>query len=99
VTHSHLFFFDLVVDVLNILCNAKNLGYLQGLGAIGFFKGMLNLYFADDKLLFLETKVEYIDVLKWIIIAFEDLSGLKIIFDKCEMVPLNISDVEEDNLA
>jgi hypothetical protein len=89
-----------VVDVLNILVrNAKNLGYLQGLSAIGSFEGILNLHFADDTLLFLETKAEYIEMLKWILIAFEDLSGFKINFDKCEMVPLNISDVEGYNLA
>jgi Reverse transcriptase (RNA-dependent DNA polymerase) len=83
-----------VADVLNILLrNAKNLG------STGSFEGILNLHFADDTLLFLETKAEYIEVLKWILVAFEDLSGLKINFDKCEMVPLNISDEEGYNLA
>jgi hypothetical protein len=54
-----------VVDVLNILLrNAKNLGYLKGLGSIGSFEGILNLHFIDDTLLFLEAKVEYIEVLK-----------------------------------
>jgi hypothetical protein len=54
-----------VVDVLNILLrNAKNLGYLQGLGSIGSFEGILNVHFADDTLLFLEVKAEYIKVLK-----------------------------------
>jgi Reverse transcriptase (RNA-dependent DNA polymerase) len=59
------FLFDLVADVLNILVqNAKNLGYLQGLSAIGSFEGILNLHFADDTLLFLEAKAEYIEMLK-----------------------------------
>jgi Reverse transcriptase (RNA-dependent DNA polymerase) len=94
------FLFDLVADVLNILLkNDKNLGYLKGLGSIGSFEGILNLHFADDTLLFLEAKTEYIEILKWILVAFEDLSGLKINFDKCEMVPFNISDEEEYNLA
>jgi hypothetical protein len=38
---------------------------------------------------FLEVKVKYIEVPKWIIITFENLLGLK---DKCEIIPLNISD-------
>jgi hypothetical protein len=89
-----------VADVLNILLrNAKILGYLKGLGSIESFEGILNLHFADDTLLFLEAKIEYIEVLKWILVAFEDISGLKINFDNCETVPLNISNEKRDNLA
>jgi hypothetical protein len=79
--------------VLNkLLNNAQSLGYLKGLGNKDSFKEILNLHFADDTLLFLEAKEYYIESLKWILIAFEDLSGLKINFEKSEMVPLNISD-------
>jgi hypothetical protein len=46
------------------LRNAKNLEYLRGIGSIGFFEGILNLHFADDTLLFLEAKAEYIEILK-----------------------------------
>jgi hypothetical protein len=50
--------------VLNILLrNAKNLDYLKDLGSIGSFEGILNLHFANDTLLFLEVKTEYIKVL------------------------------------
>jgi hypothetical protein len=53
-----------VADVLNILLkNAKHLGYLKGLGSIGSFEGILNLHFADNILLFVEAKAEYIEVL------------------------------------
>jgi hypothetical protein len=58
------FLFDLLADVLNILLrNAKNLDYLKDLGSIGSFEGILNLHFANDTLLFLEVKTEYIKVL------------------------------------
>jgi hypothetical protein len=60
---------------------------------------LINLYFADDTLLFLEAKPHYIEVLKWILVAFEDLSDLKINFDKCKMVPLNIFFEEGANLV
>jgi Reverse transcriptase (RNA-dependent DNA polymerase) len=86
------FLFDLVADILNVLLNnAQDKGYLKGLGAKGTFPGLVNLYFADDSLLFLEAKAAYIESLKWILIAFKDISDLKINFEKCEMIPLNIS--------
>jgi hypothetical protein len=60
---------------------------------------LINLYFVDDTLLFLEAKTKYIKVLKLILIAFEDLFGLKINFDKCKIVLLNILNEEGSILA
>jgi Reverse transcriptase (RNA-dependent DNA polymerase) len=77
-----------------LLNNAQDKDYLKGLGAKGTFSGLVNLHFADDTFLFLETKTAYIESLKLILIAFEDLSGLKINFEKCEIIPLNISETE-----
>jgi Reverse transcriptase (RNA-dependent DNA polymerase) len=95
-----LFLSNLVADVLNVLLNnAQDKGYIKGLGAKGAFSSLVNIYFADDTLLFLEANVKYIESLKWILIAFEDLSGLKINFDKCEMILLNISETEGPQLA
>jgi hypothetical protein len=89
-----------MVDVIyKFLNNAQQLGYLKDLGQVGSFKDILNFYFADDTLLFLEAKDEFIESLKWILIAFEDLLDLKINFDKCEMIPLNISDYQGVHLA
>jgi hypothetical protein len=50
------------------------------------------LHFADDTLLFLEASDLNIQVLRWLLIGFENLSGLKINYVKCEMIPLNISE-------
>jgi hypothetical protein len=89
-----------VTGVFNkLLNNAQQLGYLKGLGQVGSFKGILKLHFVDDTLLFLEAKDEFIETLKWILIAFEDLLGLKINFDKCEIIPLNILDDQGVHLA
>jgi Reverse transcriptase (RNA-dependent DNA polymerase) len=94
------FLFDLVVDVLNILLgNARRQGFLKGIGVIDDFSGLINLHFADDTLLFLDPKPYFIKVLKWILVAFEDLFGLKINYDKCEMVHLNIFSREGAKLA
>jgi hypothetical protein len=60
---------------------------------------LINLYFFDDILLFLEANPYYIEVLKWILVVFEDLFGLKINYDKCEMVILDISSEEGTTLA
>jgi hypothetical protein len=94
------FLFDLVANVLNILlANARKLGFLKGLGAIGECSGLINLHFADDTLLFLEAKLYYIEVLKWILVSFEDLSGFKINYEQYEMITLNIFLEEGANLT
>jgi Reverse transcriptase (RNA-dependent DNA polymerase) len=89
------YLFVLVADVINIvLHNAQENGYIKGLGSKRDFLGLINLHFADDTLLFLEANFRYIKDLKWILIGFEDISGLKINFEKYEMAPLNILDME-----
>jgi hypothetical protein len=39
--------------------------------SLGFFPRILNLYFADDTLLFLETTKNNIEVRQWILIGSE----------------------------
>lgn len=48
---------------------------------------VFNIHFADDTLLFLDADFRNIETLKWILIGFEDLSGMKINFAKCELIP------------
>lgn len=79
--------------------NAQNQGLLQGLGRFDNIGPILNLHFADDTLLFLEADKDYIEALKWIFIAFENLSGLKINYDKCDLIPLNISEEKGQDVA
>jgi Reverse transcriptase (RNA-dependent DNA polymerase) len=68
--------FDLIADVLNkLLNNAQSLGFLKGLRQIGSFQGILNIHFVDDTLLFLEAKEQYIETLKWILIALRISQG------------------------
>jgi hypothetical protein len=94
------FLFNLVADVLNkILQKAKDAGFLQGLGDFPNFGNVLNLHFADDTLIFLKADRRMINSLKWILLCFENLSGLKINFDKSEMVPLNLTHEEGQVLA
>ena len=59
----------------------------------------MNLHFADDTLLFLKADKEILLHIKWLLLAFENVSGLKINYDKSEMFPLNLSDLECEELA
>ena len=92
--------FNLITDVLNkILGRAQRAGLLQGLGNYTNCANVLNLHFADDTLLFLKADKKMIVVLRWLLLGFENLSGMKINFDKSEMVPLNISEEDGQELA
>lgn len=94
------FLFDIVADVLNrIIKNAHNKGHLHGLDRENTMGSILNLHFADDTLLFLDAAPQNIEILKWLLIGFEDLSGMKINFAKCELIPLNIPSDEGSFLA
>jgi hypothetical protein len=49
--------------------------------------------------LFLEVTHHNIHVLRWLLLGFENLSGLKINYNKCEMIPLNITKEMGTHLA
>lgn len=57
------------------------------------------MHFSDGTLLFLKANAKNIEALKWILLGFENLSGMKVNFAKCEMIPLNISSPEGLHLA
>jgi Reverse transcriptase (RNA-dependent DNA polymerase) len=85
------FLFDLVTDVLHrIIHNAQEHGYLSGIQISTNCPRIVNLHFADDTLLFLEATESNIEVLQWILIGFEQMSGMNISFSKCELIPFNI---------
>ena len=48
------------------------------------------MQYADDTLLFLKVDREYAMNLKWLLSCFEQLSGVRNIFHKCDMVPNNV---------
>jgi hypothetical protein len=98
--HLSPFLFDLVPDVFHrILQKAQTNGILRGLRDFGNLGQILKLHIANDTLLFLEASKENIEVLKWILLGCEDLSGMKINFAKSELVPLNLTEEEGTKLA
>jgi Reverse transcriptase (RNA-dependent DNA polymerase) len=87
---SH-FLFDLVAYVLHrLLHNAQEHRYLLGVEISKDCLRILNLHFTNDTLFFLEAIDTNVEILQWILIGFEELSGLKINFSKCELIPFNI---------
>ena len=78
--------FDLAVDGLAILIDrAKNLGFVNGVSSEYVEGGLAILQYADDTLFFLEDDVRSAQNLKFILCVFEQMSGLKINFDKSEL--------------
>jgi Reverse transcriptase (RNA-dependent DNA polymerase) len=85
------FLFNLVADCLSkMIQKAKISGYIKGLGNFEN-DNLINLNFADDTLLFITADTRIIDVVKLLLIEFENLSGLKTNFTKSELVPLNLT--------
>jgi hypothetical protein len=83
--------FNLVVDVLSrMLHKAINRGLMKGLGNELIEVGVVSLQYADDTILLIENNESYARNLKWILTCFELMSGMRINFDKSELVPINI---------
>ena len=92
--------FNLVVDVLTkMLSKATSHGLISGLGAELIPDGVVSLQYADDTILFLENDINKAKNLKNILTCFELMSGMKINYDKSEMIPMNLEDYEEKMYA
>ena len=56
--------------------------------------GVISLQYADETLLFLENNLTKARHFKWILACFEQLSGMKINFDKSDMIGLGLEEEE-----
>jgi hypothetical protein len=57
------------------------------------------MQYADDTLLFLENNLSSAINLKWILACFEHMSGMRINFHKCDLVPINVDDGDAQFIA
>jgi hypothetical protein len=90
--HLSPFLFDLVDDVMHrILIKTQDNIFLSGIRLTPLGPRILNLHFTYDTLLFLEATSTNVEILQWILVGFEQLSGMRIIFSKCERIPFNFS--------
>jgi hypothetical protein len=70
-------------------------GLLQELGG----GGIISMQYADDTLLFLENNLSSAINLKWILACFEHMSGMRINFHKCDLVPINVDENDAQFIA
>lgn len=85
--------FNLVADVFTrMLTRAAQHSHIRGLMTRLYPNGVISLQYADDTLIFIDDKLETAQNLKWFMSCFEQLSGLRINFHKCDLIPLNVPD-------
>lgn len=53
---------------------------------------MISLQYADDTLLFLEDNLEKADNLKWLLLCFEQMTGMRINFDKSDLLTIGVEE-------
>jgi hypothetical protein len=58
--------------------------------------GIISLEYIDDTILFIENDVEVARNLKWVLTCFEQVSGMKINYEKSELVPINLDQDETE---
>jgi hypothetical protein len=70
-----------------MLIKAAEKSYITGLMSTLCPKSVINLQYADDTLLFFKKYPHATCHLKWLMVYFEKLSGMKINFHKSDMTP------------
>ncbi|KAE8817709.1 hypothetical protein D1007_04569 [Hordeum vulgare] len=96
-----LLLFNLAVDALaGILDKGKLAGHLQGVvGHLIPDGGVTHLQYAHDTMIMVEGLDSDIVHLKFLLLCFEEMSALKINFDKSEVVVLGYSEAEQQKIA
>jgi hypothetical protein len=82
-----------------ILSRAKEAGHIQGVVPHLIPGGVTHLQYADDTMIMIEPSQLGIANLKFILLCFENMSGLKINFDKIEAIVTGVSKVEQCRVA
>ncbi|KAE8813270.1 hypothetical protein D1007_09539 [Hordeum vulgare] len=93
--------FNLAVDALaDILDKAKLAGHLQGVvGHLIPGGGVTHLQYADDAMIMVEGSDSGTVHLKFLLLSIDEMYGLKINFDKSEVVVLGYSEAEQHRIA
>ena len=77
-----------------MLAKASNRGLVKGLLEDFRPGGIISLQYADDTILFSKADAPVLRNLKCVLMSYEQISGMRINFNKSELVPLNL-DIEE----
>lgn len=87
--------FNLVGDALDlILESAKKAGVLEGLTPNLIEGGITHLQYADDTILFVKPSRQNIATLKFLMFCFEEMSGMKINYQKSKVFGVGLEDGE-----
>jgi hypothetical protein len=90
-----LLLFNFVVDVFSrMLVKAAANVDITGLMGTLYSEGIISLQYADDTLLFLEHNYTVACHLKWLLVCFKKLSGMKINYHKSDPTPINLHEEE-----
>jgi len=54
--------------------------------------GIISLQYADDTLLFLENDLEKASNMKWLLVCFEQMSRMKINYDKSDLLTIGLDE-------
>ena len=93
--------FNSAVDILaEVLERAKTSGHISGVvGHLVPGGGVTHLQYVDDTMIMVEGSELDIINLKFLLLCFEAMSGLKINFDKSEVVILGYSAEDQQRIA
>lgn len=92
--------FNIVADgLLAILDRASEKGLLEGVTPHLVEGGITHLQYADDTVLFIQHTQQNIVNLKFLLFCFEEVSGMKINYNKSEVFTIGINEVDSVNIA
>jgi predicted AlkP superfamily pyrophosphatase or phosphodiesterase len=78
---------------------AARLNLISGLLSQAKSGGNISLQYADDTLLFLENDLDKAANLKWLLVYFEQLSGMKINYDKSDLLVVGVDEDRANEFA
>jgi hypothetical protein len=92
--------FDFMVDGLAVmLSRANSAGHIRGVVSHLIPGGVTHLQYVDDTMILIEPTDLGIANLKTLLLCFENMSGLKINFDKCEVVVSGLAEGAKQRVA
>jgi hypothetical protein len=92
--------FVLAADILQSLINkANNMGLLRLPINVGYLEDFPIIQYADNTLLIMEACPQQLFVLKVILNAFADSTGLEVNYSKSNMIPINLNPDRLHHLA
>ena len=92
--------FNLAAEVFpKMLMKAAGHGHITGLLTSFNQTRVVSMQYADDTLLFLDNDLPGATTLKWLLSCFEQMSGMRINFHKCDLIPINVDEEQAQLVA